>query len=81
MPPLFQGTAFRSEGSPVLNLKPTTPRPADAETGRLDLLAKLNQDHKSRHPGELDLDALGRWLDTEMLLNCSVESPLFKCTI
>ena len=57
MPPLFQGTAFRSEGSPVLNLKPTTPRPKDAETGRLDLLGELNQEHKSRHPGELDLDA------------------------
>lgn len=57
MPPVFQGTAFRSEGVPVLNLKPKTPRPAEVERGRLDLLAELNAEHKARRPGELDLDA------------------------
>jgi hypothetical protein len=57
MPPIFQGTAFRSEGLPVLNLKPSAARAADVEKGRLDLLAELNADHKSRHPGELELDA------------------------
>jgi hypothetical protein len=57
MPPLFQGTPFRSEGMPVLNLKPKSPRMAEVEKGRLDLLAELNAAHKSRHPGELELDA------------------------
>jgi hypothetical protein len=57
MPPLFQGTPFRSEGMPVLNLKPKTPRPASVDKGRLDLLAELNADHKARHPEELELDA------------------------
>jgi hypothetical protein len=57
MPPLFQGTVFRSEGLPLLNLKPRAPRPADVEQGRLDLLAGLNADHKARHPDELELDA------------------------
>ena len=57
MPPLYQGTPFRSEGLPVLNLKPRTPRPADVEDSRLKLLADLNADHKDRHPGELELDA------------------------
>ncbi len=57
LPPVFQGTPFRSTGLPVLNLKPKTPRPGDVDKGRLDLLAELNGDHKARHPGELELDA------------------------
>jgi hypothetical protein len=57
MPPLFQGTPFRSEGMPVLNLKPRVPRPAEVEQGRLGLLAELNADHRARHPHELELDA------------------------
>jgi hypothetical protein len=57
LPPLFQGTAFRSEGVPVLNLKPKLPRPAAAEAGRLQLLGDLNATHKARHPEELELDA------------------------
>jgi hypothetical protein len=42
---------------PVLNLKPRTNRPADVESGRLELLSQLNLEHKSRHPDELELDA------------------------
>jgi hypothetical protein len=57
MPPAYQGTPFRSEGLAVLNLKPKTPRAADAEEERLKLLADLNADHKERHSGELELDA------------------------
>jgi hypothetical protein len=57
MPPVFQGTPFRSEGMPVLNLKPRIARTADVEKGRLDLLAELNAEHKGRHPDELELDA------------------------
>jgi hypothetical protein len=57
MPPVFQGTPFRSEGVPVLNLAPKTPRPAAAEEGRRTLLAELNAAHRSRHPGEPELEA------------------------
>ncbi len=57
MPPLYQGTAFRSEGMPVLNLKPKLARSEDAENGRLSLLADLNQEHRFRHPEENELDA------------------------
>ncbi len=57
LPPLYQGTAFRSEGTPVLNLKPRVPRTAEAEKGRLDLLASLNAEHRARRPGEMELDA------------------------
>jgi hypothetical protein len=57
LPPVYQGTPFRAEGAPVLNLKPRNPRPADIEEGRLKLLAQLNVDHRNRHPEELELDA------------------------
>ncbi|MGH7340683.1 MAG: DUF1501 domain-containing protein, partial [Candidatus Rokuibacteriota bacterium] len=57
LPPLFQGTAFRSEGVPVLNLTPKSARPGDVERARLDLLSEMNALHKARRPGELELDA------------------------
>ena len=57
LPPVYQGTPFRSQGLPVLNHKPRTPRHADVERGRLDLLTRLNVEHRDRHPGELELDA------------------------
>jgi hypothetical protein len=57
MPPLFQGTAFRSNGVPVLNLKPRTQRGPGVDQGRLDVLRQLNAEHKERHPDELELDA------------------------
>jgi hypothetical protein len=57
LPPLYQGTPFRSEGMPVLNLKPKQPRPEVIEQGRREFLSKLNQRHRERHPDELELDA------------------------
>jgi uncharacterized protein (DUF1501 family) len=57
LPPVYQGTPFRSEGLPVLNLKPKTARPAAVEEGRLRLLAELNAGHRARHPEEGELDA------------------------
>jgi hypothetical protein len=57
LPPLYQGTPFRSEGMPVLNLKPRTARSAQVEKGRLDLLSALNAEHRAHRPGELELDA------------------------
>jgi hypothetical protein len=57
LPPLFQGTPFRSEGVPLLNLRPKAPRPVAAEEGRFRLLSDLNAEHKARHPEDLELDA------------------------
>jgi hypothetical protein len=57
LPPVYQGTPFRSQGMPVLNLKPHTLRPVGIERGRLALLTELNLEHKTRHPEELELDA------------------------
>ncbi|MBS0261645.1 MAG: DUF1501 domain-containing protein, partial [Planctomycetes bacterium] len=57
LPPVYQGTAVRSEGLPVLHLAPQTARSAEVDRARLDLLGKLNRQHRARHTGELDLDA------------------------
>ena len=57
LPPAYQGTAFRSEGVPVLNLQPKKARTAEIESGRMELLRQLNEQHKAKRPGELELDA------------------------
>src|SRR4029077_14855088 len=57
MPPLYQGTPFRSEGMPVLNLRPRTPRTPAVEENRLRLLQELNRQHRDSRPEELELDA------------------------
>jgi hypothetical protein len=57
MPPLYQGTQFRSEGMPVLNLRPRTPRPAGVDENRFRLLQELNAQHRERRPEEMELDA------------------------
>jgi hypothetical protein len=57
LPPMFQGTRFRSTGSPVLNLKPDVDRPAQIDRIQRDLLARLDRMHKAARPGQPDLDA------------------------
>jgi hypothetical protein len=57
LPPLYQGTPFRSEGMPVLNLQPKRPRSPEVDRARLELLGALNAEHRQRHPGVLELDA------------------------
>ena len=57
LPTTYQGTLFRSQGSPILNLK----RPRDVadedQRAQLDLLARLNGEHLGHHAGEPDLSA------------------------
>lgn len=57
MPAAFQGTLFRGQGTPLLDL--ATPAGIDRRTQRqsLDLLAKLNQDHLDSRPGSSELAA------------------------
>jgi hypothetical protein len=57
LPPKYQGTVFREQGSPVLNLTPKEPRPASVEETRARLLRQLNERHKAERPGELELEA------------------------
>lgn len=57
LPSDYQATAFRSQGSPILNLA----RPADLDLTRqrrlLDQARALNEEHAARHPGEESLRA------------------------
>jgi hypothetical protein len=57
LPPLYQGTRFRSTGSPVLNLKPDVEQPAEVTRIQCDLLGRLDRMHKAARPGQPNLDA------------------------
>lgn len=57
LPSTHQGTLFRPEGNPVLNLKRTGDVSAADQRAQLDLMAKLNGEHLNKHPGEPDLTA------------------------
>ena len=55
--PVYQGTRIRSTGSPILNLTPEVPAPNEVVQASRDLLSRLDQIHKSKHPNQLQLDA------------------------
>jgi hypothetical protein len=57
MPAAYQGTLFRSQGSPLLDL--ATPAGISRRTQRhgLDLLSQLNQEHLQARPGDSELAA------------------------
>ena len=57
LPALYRGTEFSSEGEPVLNLRPAEEVGAESQSDRLDLLAKLNQEHRRAYPRELELES------------------------
>jgi hypothetical protein len=57
LPPQFQGTRFRSTGSPILNLKSDIQRPSEIVEMERDLLSRLDQIHKKERPGQPNLDA------------------------
>jgi hypothetical protein len=57
LPPLYQGTRFRSTGSPVLNLRPETSDPPAIVQMQRDLLSQLDHLHKRQRPGQPNLDA------------------------
>jgi hypothetical protein len=58
LPAAYQGTVFRSEGDPILDLEPPskylTP---EEEKARLDHLTWLNQNHAEKNPGSTELAA------------------------
>ena len=72
LPAAHQGTLFRPEGTPILNLT----RPADVtradQRKQLDLLAQLNADHLAAHPGEAEL--IGRIQSFELAYRMQTEA-------
>jgi hypothetical protein len=58
LPAAYQGTAFRSVGDPILDLRPPSEHlTIDEQRARLDLLAWLNRQHEERYPGVSELSA------------------------
>ena len=57
LPPIYQGTRFRSTGSPVLNLRPETPDAPEIALMQRDLLSRLDRLHQRQRPAQPNLDA------------------------
>lgn len=57
LPPVFQGTRFRAQGSPVLNLHPQYKQPKAIEQLERDLIARLDRLHQGRRPRRPQLAA------------------------
>src|SRR5262245_27347181 len=57
LPTGYQGTLFRAEGSPILNLQRPKQVADEDQRAQLDLLARLNRGHLGNHAGEPDLAA------------------------
>jgi hypothetical protein len=57
LPPMFQGTRFRSTGSPLLNLKSDVERPPEVTRTERELISQLDQMHKRERPNQPILDA------------------------
>ncbi len=57
LPPIYQGTRFRSEGSPVLNLQPRPEWPDAVLDVERRLLRRLDRTHLEMRPHEPDLPA------------------------
>ncbi len=55
--PLFQGTRFRSSGSPVLNLRPDVERSPEFDRLERDLLTRLDTIHQAKRPAQPNLSA------------------------
>lgn len=57
LPAHYQGTPLRPKGSPILDLKPPEGVTREQQRKNLDLIAKLNQIHRSEHPEHEELNA------------------------
>jgi hypothetical protein len=57
LPAKFQGTALRSEGSPILDLNPPAGYSAAKQRASFEFLARLNEEHARSHPSDGELAA------------------------
>ena len=57
LPPIYQGTRMRAEGSPLLNLKPGEEFPSPVLELARTRLARVDAAHLERHPGQPELEA------------------------
>lgn len=73
MPSTFQGTLFRPEGNPILDLRGPTYIDSDAQRRQLDLLAQFNATHLAERPGGHELAA--RAATYELAYRMQAEAP------
>jgi len=73
MPSTFQGTPFRVEGDPILDLARPPGVTAEAQRAKLDLIGRIDRDHLDAHPGEPDLAA--RIASYELAFRMQAEAP------
>ena len=57
LPASYQGTLFRRDGPPILDLAPPPTIGADQQRGRLDLLGALNRHYDDARPEDTELEA------------------------
>jgi hypothetical protein len=57
MPAAFQGTPFRSQGDPIVDLKPADKRTPAEQRKWLDFVSKLNEKHLESNPADSELSA------------------------
>ncbi len=72
LPPVYQGTRFRSEGPPLLNLKPQGNLPDALESAQRNLIHRLDVEHRRARPGYADLEA--RITNYELAARMQVEA-------
>ncbi len=73
LPPYYQGTPFRAQGSPVLDLHPPKGVTREHQRANLDLLATLNREHMKRHPQHDELAA--RMANYELAFRMQMQVP------
>jgi hypothetical protein len=57
LPAAYQGTPFRSQGDPIVDLKPPADVSPEQQRARLAMLARLNEENLAANPAESDLAA------------------------
>jgi hypothetical protein len=57
MPATYQGATFRTQGAPILDLKPRAGVTAEAQRELLDAIGAANAEHAALRPGNSDLAA------------------------
>lgn len=73
LPPHFQGTALRPEGTPILNLQPPAGITTEHQRHNLAFLQQLNRNHRAQHPWHDELAA--RMDNYEMAFRMQMEVP------
>ena len=73
MPATYQGTVFRSEGAPILNLAPPSDLAEGVQRRLIDSIQDANQTHMASRPGHDDLAS--RIASYELAYNMQTTAP------